>query len=122
MVINYPGALSQVITNMLMNSLIHGFENDAKGNIRIEASVKNQQIYLNYSDDGVGMDQQAMRKLFDPFYTTKRGQGGSGLGAHIIYNIVTGPLGGNIETISEPGFGLTYRLVFHSTEVLTFEF
>lgn len=106
----YPGALSQIITNMLMNSLIHGFEGRDRGCIDMMVEVDNSNVVITYSDDGVGMDSAALEKLFEPFYTTKRGQGGSGLGTHIVYNLVTGPLGGSIRAISAPGQGLRYLM------------
>ncbi|QJQ06489.1 GAF domain-containing protein [Undibacterium piscinae] len=108
----YPGALSQIMTNMLMNSLLHGFENNQPGKIHISALLQQTQIILHYADDGAGMDSASLEKLFDPFYTTKRGQGGSGLGAHIIYNLITGALSGSIRVRSEPGHGLSYNLSF----------
>ncbi|WP_395006551.1 ATP-binding protein, partial [Undibacterium sp.] len=69
-------------------------------------------LKFQYHDNGHGMDKEALSKLFDPFYTTKRGQGGSGLGTHIVYNLVTGLLGGTIKAQSTPGQGLTYQLRF----------
>ncbi|MET3107727.1 signal transduction histidine kinase [Oxalobacteraceae bacterium GrIS 2.11] len=108
----YPGALSQVMTNMLTNSLIHGFDGRAKGHIDITVKVDDKMAYLSYSDDGLGMDSEALEKLFEPFFTTKRGQGGSGLGTHIVYNLVTGPLAGSIKAVSSPGNGLQYQIKF----------
>jgi signal transduction histidine kinase len=70
------------------------------------------EVVFDYADDGAGMDQEALEKLFDPFFTTKRGSGGSGLGAHILYNLVTGALGGTVRVESEPGKGLRYHLTF----------
>jgi signal transduction histidine kinase len=108
----YPGALSQVLTNMLTNSLIHGFEGRNKGHIDIIAKVEGNTAFLTYADDGLGMDDDALEKLFEPFFTTKRGQGGSGLGTHIVYNLVTGPLAGSIKASSTPGHGLQYQMKF----------
>ena len=109
---SYPGAVSQIVTNMLMNSLVHGFEHEQKGSIAIRASVEGDVVSLSYADDGAGMDQDTLDKLFDPFFTTKRGNGGSGLGAHILYNLVTGALGGSVHAHSAPGEGLRYELSF----------
>ena len=109
---SYPGAVSQIVTNMLMNSLVHGFEHEQKGQIAIRASVANDVVSLSYADDGAGMDKSTLDKLFDPFFTTRRGNGGSGLGAHILYNLVTGPLGGTVHVESAPGAGLRYALNF----------
>ena len=109
---SFPGAVSQIITNLVVNSLVHGFEEDAGGRITITARLEADQVYLDYRDDGAGMDADTLRQLFDPFFTTKRGQGGSGLGAHILYNLVTGPLGGVVQADSTPGEGLHYHLRF----------
>ena len=73
---------------------------------------KASMVVLDYSDDGAGMDADTLAKLFDPFFTTRRGSGGSGLGAHILYNLVTGPLGGTVKVESAPGQGLRYHLRF----------
>jgi signal transduction histidine kinase len=110
---SFPGAVSQIVTNMLMNSLVHGFERDQPGQITIRASVDEEDVVtLDYADDGAGMDEDTLSKLFDPFFTTKRGNGGSGLGAHILYNLATGPLGGSVRAESSPGNGLQYYLKF----------
>jgi len=106
----YPGALSQVMTNMLTNSLIHGFDGLTKGQIEISARQEDNMVYITFADDGLGMDKDALDKLFEPFFTTKRGQGGSGLGTHIVYNLVNGPLAGTIKANSEPGKGLQYQI------------
>jgi signal transduction histidine kinase len=109
---SYPGAVSQIVTNMVMNSLVHGFEEGQAGCIGIRARLDDNMVTLVYADDGVGMDQDTLGKLFDPFFTTKRGNGGSGLGAHILFNLVTGALGGTVRVESAPGKGLRYHLKF----------
>jgi signal transduction histidine kinase len=109
---SYPGAVSQILTNMVMNSLVHGFEEGQAGRICIRAAQDGEMVTLEYLDDGIGMDQDTLGKLFDPFFTTKRGSGGSGLGAHILYNLATGALGGAVRVESEPGNGLRYYLKF----------
>jgi signal transduction histidine kinase len=109
---SFPGAVSQILTNMLMNSLVHGFEREQAGHIRIHAALDDDTVVFEYGDDGAGMDADTLAKLFDPFFTTKRGSGGSGLGAHILYNLVTGALGGTLRVESEPGKGLQYHLRF----------
>ncbi|QNA87729.1 GAF domain-containing protein [Massilia sp. Dwa41.01b] len=109
---SYPGAVSQIVTNMVINSLIHGFERDQPGHIAIRVAVEGEQVAMSYADDGAGMDKETLDKLFDPFFTTKRGSGGSGLGAHILYNLVTGALGGTVKVESAPGQGLRYDLSF----------
>lgn len=109
---SFPGAVSQIVTNMVVNSLVHGFEHEQAGKIRIGARADGEDVVFDYSDDGMGMDQDTLSKLFDPFFTTKRGTGGSGLGAHILYNLVTGALGGTVRVESAPGQGLRYHLRF----------
>jgi len=107
-----PGAVSQIVTNMVMNSLLHGFEREQPGSITIRAALEGEQVVFEYADDGAGMDKETLGRLFDPFFTTKRGTGGSGLGAHILYNLVTGALGGTVKAESAPGEGLRYQLRF----------
>ena len=103
-----PGVLAQILTNMIMNSLIHGFEDKTKGAIRLEISEQDNNLVINYSDDGRGLDEGTLKRHFDAFFTTRRGKGGSGLGTHIMYNLVTQTLGGDIEAFSKPGEGLKY--------------
>ena len=103
-----PGALSQVITNLVINSITHAFEETAEGHIRIDVKSDDAMVTIKYQDDGSGMAPAALRRLFEPFYTTKRGQGGSGLGANIVYNLVTAKLGGTINVDSPKGKGLRY--------------
>jgi two-component system NtrC family sensor kinase len=93
----YPGALSQVITNLVMNSLLHGFENIAKGTITIEVERHNDHVEILYADDGQGLTEEAQVKIFEPFFTTKRGHGGTGLGMHLVHNLVSQTLQGSIQ-------------------------
>ena len=110
---SFPGAVSQILTNMVVNSLVHGFEREQPGNITIRARLEDDDmVAFEYGDDGAGMDADTLAKLFDPFFTTRRGSGGSGLGAHILYNLVTGALGGSLRVESSPGKGLQYYLRF----------
>jgi signal transduction histidine kinase len=110
---SFPGAVSQILTNMVVNSLVHGFERDQPGNITIRARIEeDDMVAFEYGDDGAGMDADTLAKLFDPFFTTKRGSGGSGLGGHILYNLVTGVLGGSLRVESSPGKGLQYFVRF----------
>lgn len=103
-----PGVLAQILTNMIMNSLIHGFEDKPKGAIMLQISEQDSNLVINYSDDGRGLDEGTLKRHFDAFFTTRRGKGGSGLGTHIMYNLVTQTLGGDIEAFSKPGEGLRY--------------
>lgn len=109
----YPGALSQIMTNLIMNSLIHAFP-DQTGQIVIEADFDGSMIYLLFSDNGVGMRAETVRKIFEPFYTTKRNTGGSGLGMHIVYNLVTHKLKGSIKCISQPDKGSQFIISFRA--------
>lgn len=106
----YPGFLSQILTNFIENSLIHGFSEKEKGHIVMEISPVGDQIILRYTDDGRGMNEDDRRRIFDPFFTTARGQGGSGLGMHIVYNLVTQHLGGTIDCRSAPLQGIAFTL------------
>ncbi|MGK2742090.1 ATP-binding protein [Tepidicaulis sp. LMO-SS28] len=105
-----PGALAQVITNFVTNSLKHGFEGREAGHIRITAQTAGEDVRLVYTDNGKGMMPRDHARIFEPFFTTKRGEGSSGLGLHIVYNIVTGALGGQIESGSIPGSGMRFTV------------
>ncbi|MEW5734587.1 MAG: ATP-binding protein [Thermodesulfobacteriota bacterium] len=108
---SYPGALSQILTNLVMNSLTHGFEGIDKGVIRIDVTVIKDQLMLRYMDTGKGMTKEVVKNLYDPFFTTKRGHGGSGLGMHIVYNLVTQKMGGKIACASTPGNGTVFSIL-----------
>ena len=107
-----PGAIAQIVTNMVMNSLVHGFESTNEGVISLEVTQANNEVAMLYQDNGKGLSESHLEKLFDAFFTTKREDGGSGLGTHIIYNLVTQSLSGHIEARSEPYQGLTYSIHF----------
>ena len=104
---SFPGAYYHIISNLIMNCLKHAFP-DNKGNIHIHAHPKGEYVELSFKDDGVGMDETTLSKIFDPFYTTKRGQGGTGLGMYMTYNIITQRLLGKVKVISEPGLGAEF--------------
>ena len=112
MVDSYPGALSHTITNLVMNSLNHGFDGAERGSIGIAAERVGDEIRLVYRDDGIGMTPEVRNKLYEPFFTTKRGHGGSGLGMHVVYTAVTQTLGGRIACESSPGCGTTFTITF----------
>ena len=107
-----PGAVAQIVTNLLQNSLLHAYAPEDAGTIRIAAAARGDDVELTYADDGRGMDDAVRRRVFDPFFTTRRGDGGSGIGMHIVYNLVTGALGGSIACASRPGEGATFRMTF----------
>jgi len=93
---SFPGAFSQVITNLVMNSIYHGYNLHDEGTIKIKIQKSNYGIVVTYTDDGKGIKKEILPKIYDPFFTTNREKGGSGLGLNIIYNIVTTTLGGSI--------------------------
>lgn len=109
----YPGALSQVLTNFLMNSIVHGYDEGRSGHLSITVDVPApDQVRLVYADDGRGIAEEHRTRIFDPFFTTRRGSGGTGLGLHIVYNLVTGPLEGQLSVDSESGRGTRFTVLF----------
>ncbi len=109
---NYPGVISQIITNLILNSLSHAYSPQDIGSIVIDFQAQQGQVMLTYSDDGKGISPKDLSRIFEPFFTTKRGQGGSGLGLHLVYNLVTQKLQGTIECQSELGKGTKFMLKF----------
>lgn len=104
------GKIAQLLSNLIMNSLTHAFIDTAPGSIRVSGQVQDGQVQLLFADDGVGAPPAVRAHMFEPFFTTRRGQGGSGLGMHIAYNIVTS-LGGEIALAdSERGLAIAIRL------------
>jgi signal transduction histidine kinase len=98
---SYPGVFMQVLTNLVMNSLLHGFDTIEQGQISIEITDNDRTVTILYKDNGKGMTEEQLAKIYDPFYTTRRGQGGTGLGMHIVYNLVTQSLSGEITCQSK---------------------
>jgi signal transduction histidine kinase len=112
MVTSYPGALAQVLTNLVVNSLVHAFPDERTGVITVDARLlDDRMLKLTYTDDGVGIPDHDQVRVFDPFFTTKRSEGGTGLGLHIVYNIVTQTLMGSIRLEPGPG-GTRFSVVF----------
>jgi len=108
---SYPGSLYQVFNNLINNALMHAFEGRNCGNIWLAArAAEDGQVEIEFRDDGAGMAEEVLRHVFDPFFTTKMGNGGTGLGMNIVYNIVTGVMGGRIVLESSPGSGTTVRM------------
>lgn len=95
----YPGALAQVMTNLVMNSMVHGFEERRDGSIWIQGEVVDENVRIDYKDNGHGIAADQIDKIFEPFFTTKRSTGGTGLGMHISYNLVTQALQGKISCL-----------------------
>ena len=108
---SFPGALGQVITNLLQNALLHAFPGDRSGTICIDGRPHAQdRIAITVADDGCGIPAQHLPRIFEPFFTTKRNQGGTGLGLHIAWNLVTQKLGGVIAVSSPPGAGTQFTM------------
>jgi PAS domain S-box-containing protein len=108
---SYPGPLGQVLMNLINNAVVHAFEPNSAGQILIKAwSGARGNVLVEVADNGRGIPAEHGPRLFDPFFTTRMGQGGSGLGLHIVHNLVTGPLGGTIDVSSTPREGACFRL------------
>ena len=107
----YPGVFAQILTNFLMNALSHAFEKGMEGEIDIKLEKKENNLLLTFSDNGKGIPENKLSKIFNPFFTTKRGQGGTGLGLHIVYNIVYQNLRGKVNCDSEIGQGTSFYVL-----------
>jgi len=107
-----PGPINQILINLILNSIIHGFENKPDGAINISVIYLSDQLHLSYKDNGIGINDSIKTKIFEPFTTTKRGSGGSGLGLHLVFNIVTQALNGHIDFESTVGQGTTFNITF----------
>ena len=107
---SYPGALSQITTNLIINSLFHGFEGLEEGTITIRIENKGKELNYIYQDSGRGMDSKTLNRLFDPFFTTKRNRGGIGLGMHVVHNLVTQTLKGRVKVDSTLGSGTRFEM------------
>lgn len=108
---SYPGPLEQVLLNLVNNALVHAFEPEQVGRMTLQAQADADQVYLQFNDNGVGMSEAVGARAFDPFFTTRMGSGGSGLGLYIVYNLVTGVLGGSITLSSQPGQGTRFSVI-----------
>lgn len=106
------GAIAQIITNLVMNALIHGLSQQPEPRIQISFLQEGRLVILKFSDNGIGVDPRALEHIFEPFYTTRRNNGGTGLGTHIVFNLVNGSLRGQIDVHSQPGQGLHYKITF----------
>ncbi|MEH2547878.1 PAS domain S-box-containing protein [Bradyrhizobium sp. AZCC 2262] len=109
---SYPGSYGQVLTNLFLNAIAHAFPDGRRGNIAIKVSASGaDNVEIIFSDDGCGMSPDVRRQAFDPFFTTRRHQGGTGLGLHIVYSVVTDRLGGQLRLSSEPDKGTDVRII-----------
>jgi len=109
---SYPGPLGQVIVNLVQNAVAHAFDGQSSGKITITATSDQQSVVLTFSDDGKGMEPSVLEHIFEPFYTTRLGQGGSGLGLSVSMNLITGVLGGTLQAESELGRGSRFIMRF----------
>jgi len=109
---SYPGPYGQVLTNLVLNSVAHAFPDGARGSVHIAAQASGKDnVEVLFSDDGCGMSPEVKRQVFDPFFTTRRDRGSTGLGLHIVYNIVTNRLGGRINLETKPGAGTKIQII-----------
>jgi PAS domain S-box-containing protein len=104
----YPGALAQIVMNLVMNTVLHARPGGEGGRIELKIEPEADGYRLTYRDDGIGIPPDHLPRVFDPFFTTRRGSGGSGLGLHIVHNLATRLLGGAIAVQSEPGQGAEF--------------
>ena len=107
---SFPGAFSQIFSNLIMNSLHHGFKEKAQGEIRIEIQPQDDSLMICYHDNGKGMTREQCSRVFEAFFTTQREQGGSGLGMNIVYNLVTKKLKGSIDCESLPDVRTSFTI------------
>lgn len=105
-----PAALTQVIRNLTINSIVHGFEGKKKGNIDIQVRNNRERVFIEYADNGKGVDKDTRDKMFEPFFTTKRNSGGTGLGLSIVHSVVTKTMDGEIRVETPPHNGLKYEI------------
>jgi signal transduction histidine kinase len=109
---SFPGAYGQILTNLFLNAVNHGFADGRSGTITISARPRgHDDVEIIFADNGAGMTPDVQRQAFDPFFTTRRNEGGTGLGLHIVYNLVTQQLGGRMMLDSRPGQGTTFRII-----------
>jgi signal transduction histidine kinase len=108
---SYPGSYGQVLTNLFLNTVVHAYPDGRAGTLTVSArTVGSDDVEITVADDGVGMSEEVRQRAFDPFFTTRRDHGGTGLGLHIIFNIVTQSLSGHLTLDSAPGRGTTFRI------------
>ncbi len=108
----YPGSYGQILTNLFLNAANHAFPDGRSGTISISAKPRgSDDVEIIFADNGAGMTPDVQRQAFDPFFTTRRNEGGTGLGLHIVYNLVTQQLGGRMMLDSRLGQGTTFRII-----------
>ncbi|MEZ4709930.1 MAG: HAMP domain-containing sensor histidine kinase [Caldilineaceae bacterium] len=105
---SFPGDLAQIITNLVMNSTLHGYAEGESGHLQLRFETDEKRLRLEYTDDGCGIPAENLPLIFDPFFTTARHRGGTGLGLHIVYNLITQKMQGTIRCASSPGQGVRF--------------
>jgi signal transduction histidine kinase len=116
MIDGYPGSYGQILTNLFLNAVNHAFIGGRSGTISVSARPRgHDDVEIIFADDGAGMTPDVQRQAFDPFFTTRRNDGGTGLGLHIVYNLVTQQLGGRMMLESRLGQGTTFRIIMPKT-------
>lgn len=108
--ISYPGAYTQILTNLIMNSIQHSFADRSNGMIKISCMVEHEELKIIYTDDGIGIPPEIIDRIYEPFFTTQRQKGNSGLGLHIVFNIVTQKLKGDIVCENQPKGGVQFKI------------
>jgi signal transduction histidine kinase len=116
-IFSYPDSYAQIISNLLLNSIHHAYDEDTVGKIHVEIKY-NGNLKIRFNDDGVGIPLNEQKKIFDPFYTTRRGAGGKGLGLSVVYNQVTQKLNGSIRCISSPGNGSSFIIEIPESDLV----
>lgn len=117
MMLSYPGAFSQVLTNLLINSVVHGYPEKQIGQITVDISPIRGGVKIMYKDDGIGISDDIKSKIFDPFYTTKRGGGSTGLGLYLVHSLVVQQFNGQIKLVQQNKRGVAFSLKLYETNV-----
>jgi signal transduction histidine kinase len=105
----YPSALYQIVSNLVTNSIVHAFHDGQSGEMRLNVSQRDDVLLMTYRDNGEGVTDEVCEHIFEPFYTTSRATGSTGLGMHIVFNLVT-QMGGSIEVENHEGEGVTFQI------------
>lgn len=115
-ILGNPGSFTQVFTNLILNSIVHGYDKGQRGKISIRVVSVDDFVKIEFHDDGKGISKEIQNNIFDPFFTTNRSQGGSGLGLNIVYNIVTGQFNGKITVVSDSDVGTTFTILLRVSD------
>jgi signal transduction histidine kinase len=113
---SFPSAISQIVSNLISNSVMHAFTDIEFGDIKIEIFKEKNNVVFQYQDSGIGMSADTLDNLFDPFFTTSRNRGSSGLGMSVVHNLVTDVLKGNIHVSSKVNNGTAFTIEFPETK------